>query len=786
MKKSILICVFVLLISVFSQAEDPGRIQGQVTKAGKPVDGVDVVVKEPSLSTITDKNGAYSFDRIPPGKYTLIFTQGANSITKEDRVVTAGTTTQCDVDVEWDVLLNHALTVHAASRRTERIVDAPAAVAVVEEAEIERESAHGQLPKILETIQGVDSTQSGLYDYNLNARGFNSNLNRRILTLIDGVNMSFVNVGIQIWPWVSSSLSDFASLEMVRGPGSALYGTDAYNGVLNISSKDPRYNPGGNFSFSYGEQDTARLDLRYAGSLGRNWYFTVQGSYLESQDFNRSRNESVEYAGVPMEVVPLPYDKLKTLSAKIRLDKHFANGNVLNFEVWGMDIKGWVFSTGVSRIQTKRGYQPLVKLNFKSSHWNILAYGYQHDWEGITLSTGKPMSIDTYRLQAELQGFTDFAKGKGRLVGGFSLRREGADTYQTLFLNPKDEHMEALFGQVDYKLAEKLKLVLAGRLDFSSLHDLQISPKVGVVYTFNPGHTLRLTFNRAFQSPNYNEFFLYMQAKPPVDLSAIENGLSSALGMDLNLGFKSIPVLALGNENLKVEEITSYEIGYSNLFGRKLLVNINCFRNQLKNFISDLLPLVNPSYGPYAPPSGLPSAVQTAILGALKQNLPPSLFALMSNNLDDGSPIFAAVSFINAGKVNAQGVELNLKYFFNERWNVDLNYTWFDFEVKEELLGDKITSNSPEHRINLGMAYISDRFDVSLRYRWVDDFFWGAGVFAGPVKSYNLVDLTSNFHVGNGFSIGINISNVLDNKHYESFGGYILRRHAVAGVSYRW
>jgi outer membrane receptor protein involved in Fe transport len=573
---------------------------------------------------------------------------------------------------------------------------------------------------------------------------------------------------------------------MIRGPGSALYGTDAYNGVLNISTKDPRYNPGGNLSFSYGEQDTARLDLRYAGSLGRNWYFTVQGNYLESQDFIRSRNESVEYAGVPMEVVPLPDDKLKNLNAKIRLDKHFTNGNVLNFEVWGMDQKGWVLSTGVGRVQTTRGYQPLAKLNFKSSHWNILAYGYQTNWEGISLSTGKPLSVDTYRLQAELQGFTDFAKGKGRLVGGFSLRREGVDTSQTLFLDPKDEHMEALFGQADYKLTEKLKLVFAGRLDFSSLHDLQISPKVGVVYTFNPGHTLRLTFNRAFQSPNYHEFFLYMQAKPPVDLSAIEKGLSSAFGMDLNLGFKSIPVLALGNENLKVEEITSYEIGYSNLLGRKLLVNVNYYRNQLKNFISDLLPLVNPSYGPYAPPSRLPSAVQTAILGALKQNLPPSLFALMSNNLDDGSPIFAAVSFINAGKVNAQGVELNLKYFFNERWNVDLNYTWFDFEVKEELIGDKITSNSPEHRINLGMAYISDRFDISMRYRWVDDFFWGTGVFWGPVKSYSLVDLTSNFHLGNGFAIGINISNMLDNKHYESFGGYILRRHAVASISYRW
>ena len=73
MKKNALICVFVLLIPVFSRAEDPGRIQGQVTKAGKPVGGVDVVLKELSLSTITDKNGVYTFDRLRPGKYTLIF-----------------------------------------------------------------------------------------------------------------------------------------------------------------------------------------------------------------------------------------------------------------------------------------------------------------------------------------------------------------------------------------------------------------------------------------------------------------------------------------------------------------------------------------------------------------------------------------------------------------------------------------------------------------------------------------------------------------------------------------
>ena len=305
MKKNAFIWVFVLLIPAFSRAEDPGRIQGQVMKAGKPIGGVDVVLKDLSLSTITDKNGAYTFDHLRPGKYTLIFKQGDNSVTKEDMAVTAGGTTQCDVDVEWEVLLAHTVTVYAASRRTERVVDAPAAVSVVEEAAIERDIAHGELPKILETSPGVDSTQSGLYDFNLNTRGFNSSLNRRVLTLMDGVDMGIILLGAQNWPLVSSFLPDLASLELVRGPGSALYGENAYNGVFNISSKDPRYSQGGMARFSLGEPGTARLDLRYSGSLGKDWYFTILGGYMEGKGFTRSRNESVEYEGLPREAIPL-------------------------------------------------------------------------------------------------------------------------------------------------------------------------------------------------------------------------------------------------------------------------------------------------------------------------------------------------------------------------------------------------------------------------------------------------------------------------------------------------
>jgi len=346
--------------------------------------------------------------------------------------------------------------------------------------------------------------------------------------------------------------------------------------------------------------------------------------------------------------------------------------------------------------------------------------------------------------------------------------------------------MEAVFGQIDYDFTERLKVVFAGRLDFSSLHKTQFSPKVSAVYKLNPSHSIRLSYNRAFQAPNYTQYFLKAPAAPPVDLSAIEDGLSTAFGMDLGLGFESIPVLALGNKNLSVEEITSYEIGYSGLIARKLIFDVNYYKSQLKNFVTDMLPFINHAYGPYAPPSDLSPEIQKAILGTLEENLPPDLIALMSNSLEDRSAIFAVVSCTNAGKVNTQGVELGLKYFFNKYLSADFNYSWFDFVVREELIEDPIIPNTPEHRFNSGVTYVSDRLDISTRYRWVDEFPWGCGIFVGPVKSYNLVAFTANYHFRNGFSVGFNISNLLNNNHYQTFGGDILGRNMVATCFYRW
>src|SRR5262245_38138754 len=80
--------------------------------------------------------------------------------------------------------VTETITVTAASRRPERIVEAPASITALTPEEIERHAGDSQAPRLLAATPGVQAPQSGLHDFSFNARGFNSFLNRRVLTLI--------------------------------------------------------------------------------------------------------------------------------------------------------------------------------------------------------------------------------------------------------------------------------------------------------------------------------------------------------------------------------------------------------------------------------------------------------------------------------------------------------------------------------------------------------------------------------------------------------------------------
>ena len=346
-----------------------------------------------------------------------------------------------------------------------------------------------------------------------------------------------------------------------------------------------------------------------------------------------------------------------------------------------------------------------------------------------------------------------------------------------------------MFGQVEYGVARRLRGIFSGRVDHSTLHATRFSPRAALVFSVASQQRLRVSASQAFQSPSVTEFFLSTPVAPPVNLEALEMSLSPLLG-GVPLGFSSIPMLARGNAHLKVEQLSSIEVGYSGVVAHRTYVTLTYYRNWLRDFTTNLLPQVgtplgrvNADFQPYRPPSALPPEAAAIVQAALASALPGELLALLSN-APTGAPMFVAFSVRNFGKAITHGLETAVSYKASDDFSLDLSYTAFDYHIPQQWMG--LTPNTPPQQWSVGGRYSTSRVTAGLRYRWVDNFLWSAGLFSGPVPSYGVSDVQVLYAVMPPVSIGIDIDNALNSRHYEVFGGDLLARRALVSLKYGW
>jgi len=841
-----------------------GRVSGRVTDpSGLGLAGAEVSISELGLKTATDADGRFVLEPVPAGSYEVLFHHGNWTATATVEVAEDEETRLDQVDTGGTFA--ETITVFSASRRAERITEAPAAVTIVPAAEIERQASHGQLPKLLEFTPGAEVTQSGIYDFNFNTRGFNSSLNRRVAVLVDGREPSVPFLGSQEWASISFPLDDLEQAELVRGPSAALYGANASSGVLNLITKRPRGSEGGLVRLAGGELSTVNADARWAGQLGGEWWGKLVGGIRKSGDFTVSRQGAAEYSVpctargqtdcLPQEVVPLDPeddDDIKFLSG--RVDRYVdEERGLFTLEGGWADVSGPVFQTGIGRVQLVDVQRQWFRTNFASSHFNFLVTMNTRDAPQQTaLSTGNNLALDSTSWKAEIQTNWSLADDRVFLVGGVSYRDDDIDSKdpnsrirprafasrgdslrQTLLFEPVHHDFVAAFGQLDWRVSDRFRFVLAGRYDDSSLHEAQFSPKGSLVFSLGPSSTLRLTYNRAFQVPNYSEYFLQAETGPAINLGAVPCFERNASGQFVpcaaspivNLeelcALDGVPcyfdtdfvpgegpeiaprpadqitgdtqLLALGNSQLAVEEVETYELGYSGVLGDRVLLTVDAWQSKNKNFITDLLtqlgtPLgrVNPEFGPYQLPEELSPERRDQIDFILRTVL-GGFYPFLSTN-KDGVPILALASYTNFGSVDTTGVDVGVSWVLADDWTLDFNYSWFDFKIQDSAPGLEqiLLPNTPENKAAVALTYVGPRFDASLAARWSDDFRWVVGPFQGDVKAYTVVDLVGNYQVNDRFSLGLNVANLLDEKHWESFGGDLLGRRALGSVTFHW
>jgi iron complex outermembrane receptor protein len=132
------------------------------------------------------------------------------------------------------------------------------------------------------------------------------------------------------------------------------------------------------------------------------------------------------------------------------------------------------------------------------------------------------------------------------------------------------------------------------------------------------------------------------------------------------------------------------------------------------------------------------------------------------------------------------------KVYVTDELSVDLNWAYFDFDVKsppvfqvkEAQITDALLPNTPRHKVNIGFSYSNPAgFNAGLTARWVEKFSWAGGIFNGDVPEYTLVNLNAGYQLTKNVYLGVNVSNLLNRKHYEIFGGSVLERRGLATLT---
>ena len=528
-----LFCVFAA-VPVFSQ--QGSRVTGSVVDAdGDPIAGANVVIEGSGLKggkvgQITDSKGVYSITALPSGTYVLRVSHvGYDGAEVEEQITVAnGSVLKRDIQLQETVILM-GQSVVSASRKQEKILDAPASVAIVDADEIRAKPVLTVADHIRD-LPAVDFSQTGIAQSNVVVRGFNNIFSGSLLTLTDNRIARVPSLRFNAYNFIPVTNSDIGRIEVVLGPGAALYGPNSANGVMHIITRSPLDEQGTEVNLGVGERSVVKFGFRHAGKISSRLGYKISaqqhtGTDWEYTDPGEQAGRDAAIAGgadpASVKIGARDFD-LSRQSAELRLDYRHSDeltaivsagyNDASNIEMTGIGAglaDGW-----------KGGYY-----QGRVSYKGIFLQAYQN-WtdsgDTFLLRSGGPI-IDKSTLSVyQLQHSYELGNRQSFTYGADVLRTRPNTEGSINGANENDDDINefGFYVQSETALTDQVELVLAGRYDdHNRVADAQISPRAAVVYKPTETQTLRLTFNSAYSTPGNNSMYLDLrQAVDPYGL----------------------------------------------------------------------------------------------------------------------------------------------------------------------------------------------------------------------------------------------------------------------------
>lgn len=450
--------------------------------------------------------------------------------------------------------------VTSASKHAERLIEAPAAISVITSEDIENMD-YVNLWDYFRRVPGVDvGTFDGRNGY-VAPRGFSERFTRRNQLLIDGRSAYTPLFGGTEWDFIPIFPEDIERIEVIRGPNATLYGSNAFTGVINITTKDPKDTKGLLLKEGVGNHGYQRSLMRYGGAAGKLDY-RVGYSYHYDYGFGSSDGEDVndderDHTSVVRGKYNIDDKSSMEFLGGIKLDK----GRPVNVSSNSTTTRSHIRSDfQMARYNTKI-------FDDQDFYIQIFRNEVSENKHGAAIHFASNESL-VKQYDIEMQHIFNWFKDMVNTVWGASFRYNQGGIYlfdatSTGVINkrfggdPLVDRIYRLFANNEIKLNEQWALVGGAMFENNGFTGGSISPRTSILFSPKENHTLRATYARAYRTP-----------------TMLEDRQNHTAG----------GVTTRGNTLLKNEVVDAYELGYTSwLYDNRLKLGAQGYLNEYKN-----------------------------------------------------------------------------------------------------------------------------------------------------------------------------------------------------------
>ena len=598
--------------------------------------------------------------------------------------------------------------VTSVSKKETDLFASPAAIAVITQDDIQR-NGFTSIPDALRMVPGIDVAQVNGSEWAVSSRGFNNQFADKLLVLVDGRSVYTPGFSGVVWELQDMVMEDLDRIEVIRGPGAALWGDNAVNGVINIITKSAKDTQGGLVSTSFGSDEQSITSLRYGGQLSTNLFYRLYLKYESEDGFANSAGNRMPdgwdalQGGARFDWEPNPNDRF-TLQ-----------GDYLAAYIGGtaqVPLLAAPYMTNISMVNAKSDGNVVGRWthDFSPSSRLTLQMYYDH---AVEPDVQIPSTLDVYDFDLQHR----FALGERQdIIWGAGLRDSENDSPPSFNLTfyPQRSYTQiySVFAQDDATVVpERFHVILGTKLDHNTYTGFEIQPSGRLLWTPSEKQTVWMAVSRAVSTPSQvYEASRYNQSAFPA------GGVPGLVSL-------------FGNPNFKSEQLLAYEAGYR--------------FEPARSWSFDLTAYYNVYHGLQAYQMGAPYFEPTPV--------PHLVFPETAENLVSGE---------------TYGAEISAQWKPLDYWRVAASYSWLHMRLGPINPTSASAGDSPQNQFQI-RSYLDlcHNVDFSSAVSYVET------LPNQNVASYVRLDLGLNWRVNQSWDIGVFGQNLLQNSHVE-FGSY--------------